>query len=119
MRSVDISILFISIGRHILIDICQFHNALREKKILLSSRMASNFSIESKRLDGSNRTVLFQGTGDFYGLAYDWIGKNIFWASSSKLHVFNTDNATLEKTLIQVYYPEYIHYTFFRFRLLT
>lgn len=71
--------------------------------------MASNFSIESQRLDGSNRTVLFQGSGDFHGLAYDWIGKNIYWASATKLHIFNTNNATLQKTLIQVYYPEYIH----------
>lgn len=74
----------------------------------MNYRFATNFTLESQRLDGTNRQILLQGQDNIHGLAYDWIGKNIYWASSNKLYALNTDNPTLQKSVIKVYSPEYV-----------
>lgn len=63
-------------------------------------RSTNEFSIESQKFDGTNRKVIMHDRDHCHGIAYDWIGNNIFWASSTKIEVFSVENPTLRKTLI-------------------
>lgn len=63
-------------------------------------RSTNEFSIESQRFDGTNRKLIMHDRDHCHGIAYDWIGNNIFWASSTKIEVFSVANPTLRKTLI-------------------
>lgn len=63
-------------------------------------RTGNEFIIESQHLDGTNRTVIKRGHDHCHGIAYDWIGNNMFWVSSTKLEVFHLNDPTLTKTLV-------------------
>lgn len=64
-------------------------------------RTNNEFIIESQNLDGTNRTLIQRGRGHCHSLAYDWVGNNIFCASSRKIDVFNLSNPNITKTLIR------------------
>ncbi|XP_031616659.1 prolow-density lipoprotein receptor-related protein 1 isoform X3 [Contarinia nasturtii] len=60
------------------------------------------YIIESQNLDGTKRTVIQQGRGHCHSIAYDWVGNNIFWASTRKIDVFNLAHPNITKTLIHI-----------------
>lgn len=64
------------------------------------SRSNNEFLIESQTIDGTSRTLIRQGRGHCHSISYDWVGHNIFWASSSKIEVFSISNPNVTKTLI-------------------
>lgn len=60
----------------------------------------SKFIIESQKLDGTGRRVILQGRDNCHGIAYDWLGNNIYWATSNKIDAFGLTNTNNSKTLI-------------------
>ncbi|XP_055591150.1 low-density lipoprotein receptor-related protein 1 [Uranotaenia lowii] len=44
----------------------------------------SKFYIESQKLDGTNRTKLWEAQGSCDGLAYDWVGDNLFYTNAER-----------------------------------
>lgn len=75
-------------------------------------RSANEFIIESQQLDGTNRKVILRGHDHCHAIAYDWIGNNMFWASSTKLEVFSLDDPTLTKTLVYTINAGYVFLCF-------
>lgn len=71
--------------------------------------------IESQSLDGSNRNLITQGRGHCHSISYDWVGNNIFWASSRKIEAFSLANPNITKTLIHTHNAGYIHSHFILF----
>lgn len=65
-----------------------------------NDRDGTEFIIEAQKLDGSGRFVVLRGPDHCHGIAYDWIGNNMFWASSNKIVVFSLANTNISKTLI-------------------
>lgn len=64
-------------------------------------RTNNEFLIESQKLDGTNRTLILKGQGHSHSLSYDWVGNNIFWATSRKIEVFSLAHPNITKTLIR------------------
>lgn len=75
--------------------------------LFVSIRSNNQFVIESQKLDGSDRTVITQGRGHCHSISYDWVGNNIFWASSRKIEVFSLVDPNITKTLIHVHNAGY------------
>lgn len=47
----------------------------------------AKFSIENQKLDGTGREKLWEAEGSCDGLAYDWIGNNLFYTNSERGHI--------------------------------
>lgn len=56
--------------------------------------------IEAQKLDGTGRFLVFHGQDLCHSIAFDWLGNNMFWVSSSKIEAFSLKNTSLVKTLI-------------------
>uniref|UniRef100_A0A336MF06 CSON015005 protein n=1 Tax=Culicoides sonorensis TaxID=179676 RepID=A0A336MF06_CULSO len=78
-------------------------------EILRKSRtFARTFNIESQTLDGDDRKVLVEGLKTISGLAYDWLGNNLFYTNSdaNTVSVIKLANTDIRKTLIRnTYHP--------------
>ncbi|XP_049539126.1 low-density lipoprotein receptor-related protein 1B [Anopheles darlingi] len=69
------------LGAHITFD---YH--IEEQLIFFSHRYkdSPSFRIEQQRLDGTARELLLEAPGSCDGIAYDWLGDNIFWTDSDR-----------------------------------
>ncbi|KAL9703738.1 hypothetical protein quinque_007256 [Culex quinquefasciatus] len=47
----------------------------------------SKFSIEMQKLDGTGRAKIWEAAGSCDGLAYDWVGHNLFYTNSARGHI--------------------------------
>lgn len=59
-----------------------------------------HFIIEAQKLDGTGRHIVLKGHGHCNAIAYDWIGRNMFWASMFDIEVFSMANVSISKELI-------------------
>lgn len=59
-----------------------------------------NFIIESQKIDGTGRKSLMSGSDNCDGIAYDWVGYNMYLATTNRISVFGLRNNSM-RTLIQ------------------
>lgn len=74
----------------------------------VSSKKAGLFSIESQDFYGKNRKTIITNLDTVTGLAFDWMGHNIFYTSSDSNHisVVKVSDPTIHKELVtQTYHP--------------
>lgn len=71
------------------------------QKIYCFASQTGEIHIESQRLDGTNRRRIFTTKPvECNGIVYDWIGNNIFFATSLKINVISLNTVPVVKTLI-------------------
>ncbi|KAJ6647666.1 Prolow-density lipoprotein receptor-related protein 1, partial [Pseudolycoriella hygida] len=58
------------------------------------------YVVESQRIDGTDRKIVAKSSDECQGIAYDWIGNNMFWASASKIKAISLNNSSIQKTLL-------------------
>lgn len=61
------------------------------------------FIIEAQKLDGTGRHVVLKGHGHCNAIAYDWNGRNMYWASMFDIEVFSMANVSISKELIHTW----------------
>lgn len=66
------------------------HNNVRTKE----------FVVESQRIDGTERKIVAKSSDECQGIAYDWMGNNMFWASASTIKAISLTNSSIQKTLL-------------------
>lgn len=58
------------------------------------------FVVESQRIDGTDRKMVAKSSDECQGIAYDWMGNNMFWASASAIKAISLTNSSIQKTLL-------------------
>lgn len=74
----------------------------------MTSKSGETFSIESQKFDGSGRQVLVNGLATVSGLAFDWMGYNLFYTNSdsNSVSVLKLGNTTVRKELVsETFHP--------------
>lgn len=75
---------------------------VREQLIYFGQiNMTTNeFDIESQKIDGTDRRIIVARMEHESSITYDWMGHNIYWASSHKIGVISLTNSSVQKTLL-------------------
>lgn len=66
------------------------------------SRFTRELLIESQKLDGTQRKkIRTMKSIDCSGIAYDWMGNNIYIATTLKIEVISMNSMVVPKTLVE------------------
>jgi hypothetical protein len=75
------------------------------KNFFPSSKLTGSFySVESQRIDGTDRKMLLSNINGISGLAYDWVSSNLYLSSYASqtiaVYKLSDKNETMKKTII-------------------